>query len=279
MSSLRKSKEKSNAVEMQAEFDREIDQNKQGAVILDEDQIDQENILGADFDQELAKQRQMFNQEQIKSEGDTDNMLEQTPTPKLQTKKQAKLKGQVSFKTDRRSVDNDALNSFEPAEISHNKSKSSRVLLNGSVPLKKDQIASPKRLNSPSISNVDKSNNERSNNDKSNSGNETKTPSAKLNTRKELSKTMESNPNKRVMFSDQDSEDLSQQSPVKPPKTDSAPTTDRVGVPALGIKERSITLKPQAKKGVDLLKVQKSDDSGSDFSQYSYGSAQDFRVL
>ena len=112
MSSLRKSKEKSNAEEMQAEFDREIDQNKQGAVILDEDQIDQENILGADFDQELAKQRQMFNQEQIKSEGDTDNMLEQTPTPKLQTKKQAKLKGQVSFKTDRRSVDNDAFNSF-----------------------------------------------------------------------------------------------------------------------------------------------------------------------
>ena len=42
------------------------------------------------------------------------------------------------------------------------------MLLNNSVPLKKEKVVTPKRLNSPSISNVDKSNYERSNNDKSN---------------------------------------------------------------------------------------------------------------
>ena len=48
---------------MQAELDKEIDQNKLGAVILDEQAIDQENILGAGFDEEMAKARQIFNQE------------------------------------------------------------------------------------------------------------------------------------------------------------------------------------------------------------------------
>ena len=73
----------------------------QGAVILDEQAIDHENILGEGFNEEMAKARQIFNQEQVESEGDTDNMLEQTPTPKLQTKKQRTLKGQVSFQADR----------------------------------------------------------------------------------------------------------------------------------------------------------------------------------
>ena len=49
------------------------------------------------------------------------------------------------------------------------------------------------------------------------------------------------------MFSDQDdSEDLSQNSPGKQAKTDSAPNTDRV--PGVALKERSITLAPQKNK-------------------------------
>ena len=54
-------KKPKNAKEMQAELDKEIDQNILGAVILDEQAIDQENILGAGFDEEMAKARQIFN--------------------------------------------------------------------------------------------------------------------------------------------------------------------------------------------------------------------------
>ena len=39
-----------NVEELQAEIDKEINQSKQGAVILDEDKIDNENILGSDFE-------------------------------------------------------------------------------------------------------------------------------------------------------------------------------------------------------------------------------------
>ena len=50
-------KDSRNVEELQAEFDKEINQSKQGAVILDEDKIDQENILGSDFEQEMARSR------------------------------------------------------------------------------------------------------------------------------------------------------------------------------------------------------------------------------
>ena len=98
--------------------------------------------------------------------------------------------------------------------------------------------------------------------------------------KKELSKTVD-NINKKVMFSDQDdSEDLSQNSPGKYAKTDSAPNTDRV--PGLALKERSITLAPQKNKKQDLLQVKNKkdeEDSGSDISYQSYGSAVDFKTL
>ena len=136
-------------------------------------------------------------------------MLEQTPTPKLQSKKQANLKGQVSFKSDRRSLNGSEPNSIERSQVSPNKAKSSRVLLNGS----NNNSGGNKQLNSPSVSNVDKSNNDKSNNDRSNNDivlpKENK-PTSSRKVRKEFSKTIEDTSNRRVMFSDdQESEDFS----------------------------------------------------------------------
>ena len=53
-------------------------------------------------------------------------------------------------------------------------------------------------------------------------------------------------------------------------------------MPGIALKERSITLVPSKNKKQDLLQVKpkkEEEDSGSDYSYHSYGSAVDFKTL
>ena len=54
-------------------------------VILDDDMINNDAVLGKEFQDEIDVGRQLFTQESLKSDGDTDKMLEISPERQMET--------------------------------------------------------------------------------------------------------------------------------------------------------------------------------------------------